>query len=98
MPELACPVCHLSLTGVAKTYAVMGVYDFSRFTYLGHRRLFRQFDDVQSGMCGGPGCAAVQLTRNLLGACNAACACDVLGRKHSTTNPDREILAMFKGR
>lgn len=111
----------------------MGAYDFTRFTYLGHRRLFRQFDDVQSGMCGGPGYAAVHLTRNLLtaltdrhrvrsmlrlagllltyplryldpylsrteGAYNAACACYFLGRKRSTTIPDREILAMFRGR
>lgn len=43
----------------------MGAYDFTRFTYLGHRRLFRQFDDIDSGMCGGPGYAAIHLARNL---------------------------------
>jgi hypothetical protein len=43
----------------------MGAYDFTRFTYLGHRRLFRFYDDVQSGMCGGPGYSAIHLLRNL---------------------------------
>ena len=33
----------------------MGAYDFTRFTYLGHRRLFRWFDDEASGMALGPG-------------------------------------------
>ncbi len=33
----------------------MGAYDFTRFTHLGHRRLFRWFDDLESGMCLGPG-------------------------------------------
>ena len=32
----------------------MKAYDFTRFTYLGHRRLFRRFDDLESGICGGP--------------------------------------------
>jgi SAM-dependent methyltransferase len=44
----------------------MGAYDFTRFTYLGHRRLFRQFDDLRSGMIGGPGYSAIHLGRNLL--------------------------------
>lgn len=44
----------------------MGAYDFTRFTYLGHRRLFRQFDDVRSGMCGGPGYSALHVGRNVL--------------------------------
>ncbi|MBO1073418.1 class I SAM-dependent methyltransferase [Roseomonas sp. 1311] len=43
----------------------MGAYDFTRFTYLGHRRLFRQFDDMGSGMMGGPGYSAIHLLRNL---------------------------------
>ena len=46
----------------------MGAYDFTRFTYLGHRRLFRQFDDLRSGMIGGPGYSAIHLGRNLLTA------------------------------
>jgi SAM-dependent methyltransferase len=32
-----------------------GRYDFTRFTYLGFRRLFRRFDDIDSGIQGGPG-------------------------------------------
>jgi SAM-dependent methyltransferase len=44
----------------------MGAYDFTRFTYLGHRRLFRQFDDLGSGMVGGPGYSAIHLTRDLI--------------------------------
>jgi SAM-dependent methyltransferase len=32
-------------------------YDFTRFTYLGHRRLFRQFEELESGVVCGPGMA-----------------------------------------
>lgn len=42
----------------------MGAYDFTRFTYLGHRRLFRWYDDLGSGMCGGPGYSAIHILRN----------------------------------
>jgi hypothetical protein len=34
-----------------------GRYDYTRFTQLGHRRLFRQFDELASGIVGGPGMA-----------------------------------------
>lgn len=34
-----------------------GSYDFTRFTFRGHRRLFRHFEEVQAGMIGGPGMA-----------------------------------------
>lgn len=34
-----------------------GKYDFTRFTELGHRRLFRKFDALESGMACGPGMA-----------------------------------------
>lgn len=34
-----------------------GAYDFTRFTALGHRRLFRMFDEVTSGACIGPATA-----------------------------------------
>ncbi|MEO8895721.1 MAG: methyltransferase domain-containing protein [Rhizomicrobium sp.] len=44
----------------------MGAYDFTRFTYLGHRRLFRHFDDIQSGPCGGPVYSWIHLFRNIL--------------------------------
>lgn len=33
----------------------MGAYDFTRFTALGHRRLFRWFDELRSGVANGPG-------------------------------------------
>ena len=32
-------------------------YDFTRFTFSGHRWLFRRFDEIQAGMAGGPGIA-----------------------------------------
>jgi SAM-dependent methyltransferase/uncharacterized protein YbaR (Trm112 family) len=32
-----------------------GQYDFHRFTFLGHRRLFRHFREVSSGLVAGPG-------------------------------------------
>jgi SAM-dependent methyltransferase len=32
-------------------------FDFTRFTHLGHRRLFRWFDEVESGVVAGPGTA-----------------------------------------
>ncbi|MBD2014023.1 methyltransferase domain-containing protein [Microcoleus sp. FACHB-53] len=35
----------------------MGRYDFTRFTHLGHRRLFRKFEEVSSGPACGPGMA-----------------------------------------
>jgi SAM-dependent methyltransferase len=35
----------------------MGRYDFTRFTHLGHRRLFREFDEIESGAVCGPGMA-----------------------------------------
>lgn len=35
----------------------MGRYDFLRFSHLGHRRLFRDFDEIASGPVGGPGMA-----------------------------------------
>ena len=34
-----------------------GKYDFTRFTLLGHRMLFRRFTEVSSGACCGPGMA-----------------------------------------
>jgi SAM-dependent methyltransferase/uncharacterized protein YbaR (Trm112 family) len=35
----------------------MGRYDFTRYTHSGHRRLFRQFEEIESGAVGGPGMA-----------------------------------------
>jgi len=34
-----------------------GRYDFHRFTHRGHRRLFRKFSEIESGMTGGSGMA-----------------------------------------
>ena len=34
-----------------------GAYDVTRFTLLGHRRLYRFFDEISSGVQGGPGMA-----------------------------------------
>jgi SAM-dependent methyltransferase len=41
----------------------MREHDFTRFTYLGHRRLFRYFDDLYSGMYGGPGVSVSAVLR-----------------------------------
>ena len=35
----------------------MAPYDFTRFTFVGHRRLFRKFKEIDSGVCCGPGMA-----------------------------------------
>jgi SAM-dependent methyltransferase len=35
----------------------MRQYDFTRYTHLGHRRLFRNFEEIKSGPTGGPGMA-----------------------------------------
>ena len=35
----------------------MQQYDFTRYTFLGHRRLFRHFSEIDSGICYGPGMA-----------------------------------------
>jgi len=37
----------------------MGAYDFTRFTHSGHRWLFRRFEEIASGVRGGPGLSAV---------------------------------------
>jgi SAM-dependent methyltransferase len=44
----------------------MGAHDFTRFTHLGHRRLFRRFDEIESGMSGGPMYSAIHVFRNLV--------------------------------
>jgi SAM-dependent methyltransferase len=35
----------------------LGRYDFMRFTHVGHRGLFRKFEEIESGVVGGPGMA-----------------------------------------
>ena len=37
----------------------LGAFDFTRFTHVGHRRLWRRFDEVRSGAQGGPGMALI---------------------------------------
>lgn len=44
----------------------MREHDFSRFTHLGHRRLFRWFDEIESGLAGGPGMSASFIVRGTL--------------------------------
>lgn len=46
----------------------MGAHDFTRFSHLGHRRLFRYFDEICSGMVGGPGTSLSQLLRYAIAA------------------------------
>ncbi len=36
-----------------------GAFDFTRFTLLGHRRLWRDFDEIRAGAQGGPGMALI---------------------------------------
>jgi len=43
-----------------------GAYDFTRFTWLGHRRLFRKFEEIKSGTCVGAGSALIWSWRYFL--------------------------------
>lgn len=43
-----------------------GAYDFTRFTHLGHRRLWRDFEEVASGVACGPGMALAWAWRYFL--------------------------------
>jgi hypothetical protein len=45
-----------------------GAFDFNRFTHLGHRRLWRFFDEVDSGAQCGPGTALLWSTEYFLRA------------------------------
>jgi len=44
----------------------LGRYDFTRFTHLGHRRLFRRFEEIHSGAMCGPGMALAWAYRYFL--------------------------------
>jgi uncharacterized protein YbaR (Trm112 family) len=44
----------------------LGAYDFTRYTMLGLRRLFRAFEEVRSGAQGGPGMTAAWSYQHLL--------------------------------
>ncbi|MGG5886971.1 methyltransferase domain-containing protein [Falsiroseomonas sp. HC035] len=50
----------------------MGAYDFTRFTPIGHRRLFRQFDEVAAGVAMGNGSAAAWALRGVLQSASGA--------------------------
>jgi ubiquinone/menaquinone biosynthesis C-methylase UbiE/uncharacterized protein YbaR (Trm112 family) len=43
-------------------------YDFHRFTPLGHRRVFRHFEEVESGVAAGSGAALAWAWRSFLGS------------------------------
>lgn len=45
-----------------------GAFDFTRFTHLGHLRLWHQFDEIQSGATGGPGMVLLWSIRYFLQA------------------------------
>ncbi|MEW6107748.1 MAG: class I SAM-dependent methyltransferase [Nitrospirota bacterium] len=40
-----------------------GAFDFTRLTYMGHRRLWRHFEQIDAGACGGPGMALAHMTK-----------------------------------
>ncbi|MFA9440842.1 methyltransferase domain-containing protein [Uliginosibacterium sp. sgz301328] len=44
----------------------MREYDFTRFTFLGHRRLFRFFDQIEAGISSGPGMSIAFVLRTTL--------------------------------
>jgi SAM-dependent methyltransferase len=50
----------------------MGAYDFTRFTPIGHRRLFRHFDEVAAGMAMGTGSVAAWTLRGVLQSASGA--------------------------
>ena len=43
-----------------------GAYDFTRLTLSGHRRLFNNFDEIDSGICAGPGTALAWTLENFI--------------------------------
>jgi SAM-dependent methyltransferase len=51
-----------------------GVYDFTRFTFSGHRRLFKSFREVGAGIAGGPGMALAWAIRYFLLSLSAGTA------------------------
>ncbi len=46
-----------------------GCYDFTRYTHLGHRRLFRDFSEIDSGIACGPGTALAWSWQYFLMSC-----------------------------
>ena len=64
-----------------------GAFDFNRFTHLGHRRLWRYFDEVDSGAQRGPGTALLLSTDYFLRAYR--------GREQDAPRDDRRAVALF---
>ena len=48
--------------------AYQGPHDFQRFTLLGHRRIFRRFEEIESGEGAGPGAGLAWAWRSFLGS------------------------------
>jgi SAM-dependent methyltransferase len=46
----------------------LGVYDFTRFTFVGYRRLFRRFDEIEMGVALGPGSSLAYAIRYFFAA------------------------------
>jgi len=44
----------------------MGRFDFTRYTHLGHRRLFRFFEEIESGVSAGSGMVLAWSVRSFL--------------------------------
>jgi len=61
-----------------------GRYDFMRFTYRGHRRIFRNFEEIHAGITGGPGMALAwswqYFLRSFGGSSRAQMYLTILGR------------------
>jgi SAM-dependent methyltransferase len=59
-----------------------GAYDITRFTMVGHRRLFRWFDELDAGVVCGPATALVWALRYLVRAVprRSRLACELLDR------------------
>ena len=55
--RVLCPGGFVYDTSAFMQQVHMGRFDYTRFTYMGHRRLFRDFDAVQRGITGGPAMA-----------------------------------------
>jgi SAM-dependent methyltransferase len=51
----------------------LGRYDFTRFTHLGHRRLFRKFEEIESGAVCGPAMALAWSYRYFLLSFTTSC-------------------------
>jgi hypothetical protein len=76
----------------------MGAYDFTRFTPIGHRRLFRHFDEVAAGIANGVGSALAAQSGVALQAFSRAKAWRRLANAAGTllTPPLRMMDSLFR--